>query len=88
MYEFEATLNGNKTLQKHKDLLKTLSDDRVICIGYEHDGTFYIMECCDEYYYHDMTKEECLELSELFKEIAEEISVIQDFRVQNGLLKE
>lgn len=29
------------------------------------------MECCDECFYHDLTKEECVKLSELFKEIAE-----------------
>ena len=73
--EFKATLNGNKTLQKHTVLLKTLSNNRVMCVGYEQDGTFYIVECCDEWYYHDLTKEECLELSEMFKEIAEAIGV-------------
>lgn len=80
MYEFKATLNGNKTLYKHEKLLKTLSDDRVVCIGYEQDGTFYIQECCDEWYYHDLTKEECLELSELFREIAEDLDNLAKIR--------
>lgn len=72
--DFNWAINGSETLQKHKDLLKMLSDDRVLCIGYEEDGSgYYIMECCDEWYYHDLTKEECLELSELFKEIADSI---------------
>ena len=71
--EFEATLNGNKILQKYRDLLYRLSNDSTMCVGYEHDGIFYIMECCDDYFYHDLTKDECLELSELFKEIAEAI---------------
>ena len=75
MYEsdFKATLDNNKVLLNHRDLLRRLSDDRVMCIGYEQDGNFYIQECCDEWYYHDLTKEECIELSELFKEIAEAI---------------
>lgn len=74
MYEsdFKAALNNNKTLLKHSDLLKILSDDRTMCI-YEQNGDFYIMECCDEYFYHYLTKKECMELSELFREIAEAI---------------
>lgn len=72
--DFNWAISGSEALQKHKDLLKMLSDDRVLCIGYEEDGSgYYIMECCDEWYYHDLTKEECLELSELFKEIANSI---------------
>lgn len=75
MYEldFKAAINGNKTLKKYESLLRVLSEDNVVCVGYEHDGSFYIMECCDEYFNHDLTKEECLELSEMFKEIAEAI---------------
>lgn len=75
MYEsvFKAMLDNNKILEKHIDLLRALSGDRVMCVGYEQDGNFYLMECCDEYFYHDLTKEECMELSELFKEIAEVI---------------
>ena len=75
MYEpdFKAILDNNKTLLKHSGLLKRLSDDRIMCVGYEQDGNFYLMECCDEYFYHKLTKEECIELSELFKEVAEAI---------------
>jgi hypothetical protein len=75
MYEpdFKALLDNNQVLKKHEELLRTLSDDRIMCIGYEQDGNFYLIECCDEYFYHNLTKEECIELSELFKEIAEAI---------------
>lgn len=75
MYEsdFRATLHGNKILQKHEDLLRALSNDRIMCVGYEQDGTFYIQECCDDWYYHNLKKEECIELSEMFREIAEAI---------------
>ena len=69
----KETINNNKTLQKYTDILKTLSNDGVMCVGYEQDGTFYIQECCDGWYYHNLTKEECIELSKLFNEIAEVI---------------
>lgn len=63
-------------LQKHVDLLDNLNYDNVMCVCYKEneDGKeFYIEEQCDEYYIHTLTKEECLELSEMFKEIAEAI---------------
>jgi hypothetical protein len=44
-----------------------------MCVGYRDDGSYYLLECCDEYFGHDLTKEECIELSELFREIAEAI---------------
>lgn len=31
------------------------------------------MECCDYCFGHDLTKEECKELSEVFRELAEEL---------------
>lgn len=71
--EFDATLNDNKVLEKHRDLLQTFSDDRIMCVGYKDNGNFYIIEGCDEWFVHYLTKEECLELSEMFKEIAEAI---------------
>ncbi len=71
--EFEETLCDNEVLQNHRGLLKILSDNRIMCVGYEPHGKFYIQECCDGWYYHNLTKEECLELSDMFKEIAETI---------------
>lgn len=72
--DFNYITSNCPVLQTHKKLLKTLSDDRVMCVGYGESGNdYYIMECCDEWFYHDLTKKECLELSELFKEIAEMI---------------
>lgn len=61
-------------LQKHIELLKELSDDGIMCVGFDEEGNkFYLVECCDVWFYHNLTKENCLGLSELFKEIAEEI---------------
>lgn len=73
MHEFGLGfhVDNNKTLLKYEDLLRKLVDDRIMCVGYEQNGNFYLVECCDEYFIHDLTKEECLELSEMFKDIAE-----------------
>ena len=68
--DFNTILNNNKTLLKYEPLLKTLTFDGVMCVGFENDD-FYIQECCDGYYRHKLNKEECVELSELFKNIAE-----------------
>lgn len=65
----------NPVLQKHKELLRKLAiDSRVVCVcSEEGNNGFYLRECCDEYFTHDLTKEECSELSELFKELADTI---------------
>lgn len=60
-------------IQRHKELLKRLSDERVIAILYDKTDGFYLLECCDEYFGHTLKRSECLELSELLKEIADEI---------------
>lgn len=63
-------------LQKHIGLLRQLNNDRVMCVCYqenENDKEFYIEEQCDEWFAHILTKEECIELSELFREIADNI---------------
>lgn len=56
-------------LEKHRDLLQELMDERVFKVGYE-DGTFYLLEECDEYFGIDLRKEQARELSEIFGEIA------------------
>lgn len=59
-------------LQKHIKVLERLDDDRVMCVCYDNEqNKFFAIECCDEWYYHKLTKEDCIELSELFREIAE-----------------
>ena len=61
-------------LAKHFDLIKDLAYDRTFGVFYDEEDGFWIEECCDNYFNHTLTKEECLELSEMFKEIAEIIS--------------
>lgn len=58
-------------LQKHRDLLWKLTTDRIMCVCLQDKSNVYLMECCDEYFTHDLTKAECLELSELFKELCD-----------------
>ena len=84
--DVDVYINSNKTLKKHRNLLQTLCKDRIMCVGYEDDDTFFIQECCDEWYYHNLTREECIELSELFKELAQEISVMTKLKEELGLV--
>lgn len=70
-FDLKFHIDNNKTLLKYENLLRKLVDDRIMCVGYEQDGSFYLVECCDEYFIHNLTKIECLELSEMFKDIAE-----------------
>lgn len=58
-------------IQRHKAMLQKMANKRVVGIVYD-DGEFGMLECCDGYFYYGLTEQECLELSELFKEIAEE----------------
>ena len=61
-------------LQKHIDLLEKLSDARIFCVCKDNESNdFYLTECCDDWFTHTLTKDECLELSDLFKEIAAKI---------------
>lgn len=63
----------NPILARHIELINTLSNDRVFCILHTNEDGFFIEECCDNYYSHILTREECVELSNMFKEIAEEL---------------
>ena len=60
-------------IQKHRDLLELLADERIFCVMYDETNHFFLLECCDEYYAYDLNQEDCLELSEMFKELAEAI---------------
>lgn len=72
--EFNELIN-DEILIRHKDLLKKLSmDSRVMCVCKDNKtDEFYLQECCDDYFTHILTKDECMELSELFKDIADNI---------------
>ena len=75
-WEFDEEKNNgyldHPILKKHINLLEKLSvDSRVLIVGKRDDNGFFISECCDGWYSHKLTKEECFELSELFRELAE-----------------
>ena len=46
--------------------------DRVFSLEWNGEN-ITLMECCDYCFGHDLTKEECEELSEVFRELAEEL---------------
>lgn len=72
----EMDFSANKQLrhpiiQKHKELLERLSDARVICVLCDELDEFFLLECCDGCYSYDLKREECLEVAEMFREIAD-----------------
>lgn len=71
--DFNECINNNEILLKHRKLLEAISDDRVMMVCHDDNEGYYIEECCDEWFCHNLTKEECVELSELFKEISDSI---------------
>lgn len=65
---------NHPVLQKHIDMLSKIDDERVMCVCYDKEkNAFSITECCDEWFTYHLTKEDCIELSALFREIAETI---------------
>ena len=55
--------------EKYKNLLEKINSERVFSIQNKNDE-FWLVEECDEYFFYELTKQDCLELSELFAEIA------------------
>lgn len=69
-------LTEHSIIQKHISLIERLANDRIFAIFYGEYGVsdkFYIEECCDNWYSHVLTIEDCKELAELFSEIANEL---------------
>lgn len=57
-------------LYKHKELLQDFATDRIFCVYYSVERGFFIEECCDEWFRKTLNKKQCLELSEMFKDMA------------------
>ena len=55
-----------------KKIKKKKKKDRVFSLEWNEEN-ITLMECCDYCFGHDLTKEECKELSEVFRELAEEL---------------
>jgi len=60
------------TIQKHLKLLEALSEDQVFGILRSDSESYMVVELCDCYFAHNLAKDECAELSEMFAEMAEE----------------
>ena len=56
-------------LLKKTEEVEKINSERVFSIQNQNDE-FWLVEECDEYFFHELTKQDCLELSELFAEIA------------------
>lgn len=57
-------------LSRHFDIVNKLHAERIITISH-HDGKVELTEACDDWYTSKLSKSECLEISELFKELAD-----------------
>lgn len=64
--------NKVKKLLKQSKILRKLYDERVLGITTSRDEIL-LREMCDEWFKVCLNKKECLELSELFKNIANEM---------------
>ena len=58
-----------KKVSDYPEFEKYKNSERVFSIQNKNDE-FWLVEECDEYFFHELTKQDCLELSELFAEIA------------------
>ena len=68
----KETMDREEITDKHKCLLDKMKEDRIFSICFENNAV-YLNEQCDDYFSHQLTKEECLELSRLFDELANEM---------------
>lgn len=65
---------NDSTLRKHRDIISKMEKERVFSIQrYQHNGRYNISEACDNWFNIDLSKEDCLQLAELFKDLAEVI---------------
>ena len=62
-------MDREEIIDKHKCLLDKMKEDRIFSICFENNAV-YLNEQCDDYFSHQLTKEDCLELSSLFGELA------------------
>ena len=62
-------MSGYEINKEHKCLLDKMKKDRIFSLCFENNK-FYLDEQCDDYFSHELTKEECFELSKMFDEIA------------------
>ncbi len=61
---------SHPALYKHKELLEKFVSNGIFGVFHSKSRGFYVEECCDNWFNTTLTKEQCLELSEMFKDIA------------------
>lgn len=66
---YEGEFKMQNVLEKHKDILFKLKSKRIFAL--EVCEVLYITEMCDEWFDMELTKDDCLSLSELFKDLGE-----------------
>lgn len=64
-----------KVLDDYQDLLLNFSDDRVFGIKADEDYGLEIIERCSSLYSHRLSKQDCFDLSELFKKLGDELTI-------------
>lgn len=69
----DCEFDKHPIIKKHENILRKLSNERVMCVTHEEKGKFFIIECCDQYFSYLLKKRDCIELSEMFYEIACEL---------------
>lgn len=58
-------------LEKHKTILSKLESKRIFVLETHSCDVLHIREACDEWFDMELTKDDCLKLSELFKDLGE-----------------
>lgn len=58
-------------LEKHKETLFRLESAQIFSLEGYPDGSLCIREMCDEWFNTILSKEECMKVSELFKDLGE-----------------
>lgn len=59
-------------IQKHRKILEKTSNERVFTVML-NGNELSLMECCDECFCMELNTTDCLELSKLFQDLAEEL---------------
>lgn len=65
----------NHIIRRHKKILYKIANSGVMALLCNEPNDFLLLECCDGYYGYHLDKEDCLELSEMFREIADVIDI-------------
>jgi len=76
MYGYGESAVYNETLLKHKNIINILAEDEnIFNVMFREDlGIYQIHERCDDYFTTFLNHEMCMQLSEMFGDIAKDIA--------------